>query len=228
MFVVLQARYCEDLGIAQDLIVWLYSCIGLTSLLARVPGSRFCDLISPQRVFGIFVTVSAVSSILLPLATNWIRLLCFAIVYGLADGLMAIGIILSCMQTLTQKQKAQGYGFFQLFICTALLCGPPIGGKLAVTLVTNEWIARCTLPRSIAHNCYIAQCANPCYDIACNVVGTIKRLYVCSNAHSNLRDEHRLQFIARKLRTVISGVDTRFIFIACNIAYSNARRGLRL
>ena len=171
LFVVLQARYCEDLGIAQDLIVWLYSCIGLTSLLARVPGSRLCDLISPQRVFVISVTVSAVSSILLPFATDWIRLLCFAIVYGLADGLMAIGVILSCMQTLTQKQKAQGYGFFQLFICTALLCGPPIGGKLAVTLVTNEWIARCTLPRSIAHDCYIAQCANPCYDIACNFVG---------------------------------------------------------
>jgi len=111
-------------------VVWLYSCIGLTSLVARLPGSKLCDVISPRRVYIIFVMFSAVSSMLLPLATNWIRLLCFAIVYGLADGLMAIGAILSCIQTLSPTQKAQGYGFYQLWICIAFLCGPPIGGKL--------------------------------------------------------------------------------------------------
>jgi len=125
------ARYCEELGVAKDLVVWLYSCIGLTSLVARLPGSKLCDVISPRRVYIIFVMFSAVSSMLLPLATNWIRLLCFAIVYGLADGLMAIGAILSCIQTLSPTQKAQGYGFYQLWICIAFLCGPPIGGLIA-------------------------------------------------------------------------------------------------
>jgi len=125
------ARYCEELGIAKDLVVWLYSCIGLSSLFARLLGSKLCDVISPQRVFIIFVVFSAVSSTLLPLATNWIRLLCFAIVYGVADGLMAIGGILTCIQTLSPKQKAQGFGFNQLLICTAFLCGPPIGGLVA-------------------------------------------------------------------------------------------------
>lgn len=100
----------------------------MTSLLARVLGSKLCDVICPPRVFLIFGTVGAVASMLLPLATNWTWLLCYCIVYGLADGLMAIGIILSALQTLTQKQKAQGFGFQQLCICTALLCGPPVGG----------------------------------------------------------------------------------------------------
>lgn len=126
---VFQARYCQEVGIAKDLTVWLYSCIGLLSLLARVPGAKLCDAIGSRRVYIIFVVVSASSSILLPFATDWIGVLCFAIFYGLADGLMAIGAILSCLQSLIQKQKAQGFGFFQLLTSIALLTGPPIGGK---------------------------------------------------------------------------------------------------
>ncbi|XP_078365743.1 monocarboxylate transporter 10-like isoform X2 [Oculina patagonica] len=125
------ARYCEDRGIAADIVTWFYSCIGLTSLLARVLGSKLCDVMGPPRVFLVFATVSAVASMLLPLATDWMWLLCYCIVYGLADGLMAIGVILSAFETLTQKQKAQGFGFQQLCICTALLCGPPVGGLVA-------------------------------------------------------------------------------------------------
>lgn len=125
------ARYCQEVGIAKDLTVWLYSCIGLLSLLARVPGAKLCDAIGSRRVYIIFVVVSASSSILLPFATDWIGVLCFAIFYGLADGLMAIGAILSCLQSLIQKQKAQGFGFFQLVTSIALLTGPPIGGLIA-------------------------------------------------------------------------------------------------
>jgi len=76
-----------------------------------------------------FATVDTVATMMLPLATNWMWLLCYCIVYGLTDGLMAIGNVLSIFQTLTQKQKAQGFGFHQLCISIALLCGPPIGGK---------------------------------------------------------------------------------------------------
>lgn len=97
--------------------------------MARILGSKLCDVMSPSRVFLIFATVDAVATMMLPLATNWMWLLCYCVVYGLADGLMAIGMILSCLQTLTKKQKAQGFGFQQLCICTALLCGPPVGGK---------------------------------------------------------------------------------------------------
>ncbi|XP_020603963.1 monocarboxylate transporter 10-like [Orbicella faveolata] len=126
---VLLARYCEDRGIAADLVTWLYSSIGLASLVARILGSKLCDVMSPPRVFLIFATVATVATMMLPLATNWMWLLCYCIAYGLADGLMTIGIILSGLQTLTQKQKAQGFGFQQLCISTAFLYGPPIGGK---------------------------------------------------------------------------------------------------
>ena len=85
-------------------------------------------------------TVSAVSTFLLPLATNWIAVLCFAISYGLADGLMAIGNVLSCLQTLTMEQKAQGFGFFQLLIGAGALCGPPLGGKLVPSLSHRVFI----------------------------------------------------------------------------------------
>ncbi|CAH3171610.1 unnamed protein product [Porites lobata] len=124
------AKYCEDLGIEEDRVVWLYMCIGLVSLLARLPGSKLCEVISPQRVFFMFAILSALSALVLPLATTLIRFICYASVYGLADGMMAIGGILSCFQALTPKQKAQGFGFYQFFICSAYLCGPPIGGKL--------------------------------------------------------------------------------------------------
>ena len=97
--------------------------------MARMLGSKLCDVMSPPRVFLMFATVGTVATMMLPLATNWIWLLCYCIVYGLADGLMAIGSILSILQILTQKQKAQGFGFQQLCISIAFLCGPPIGGK---------------------------------------------------------------------------------------------------
>ena len=97
--------------------------------MARILGSKLCDVISPPRVFLIIATVDTVATMLLPLATNWMWLLCYCIVNGLTDGLMAIANILSILQILTQKQKAQGFGFHQLCISTALLCGPPIGGE---------------------------------------------------------------------------------------------------
>ena len=115
-------------------------CIGLVSLLARLPGSKLCEVISPQRVFFMFAILSALSALVLPLATTLIRFICYASVYGLADGMMAIGGILSCFQALTPKQKAQGFGFYQFFICSAYLCGPPIGGKLPWELNYFQWI----------------------------------------------------------------------------------------
>lgn len=124
-------QYCEELGIAEDLAVWLYSSVGLASLFARVPGAKLCEVIGSHKVYLMSSTVSAVSTFLLPLATNWIAVLCFAISYGLADGLMAIGNVLSCLQTLTMEQKAQGFGFFQLLIGAGALCGPPLGGLVA-------------------------------------------------------------------------------------------------
>lgn len=126
---VSQARYCEEIGIRKDLAAWLYSSIGLASLFARVPGAKLCEVITSVRVYIIAVTTSAVSSTLLPLATNWIGILCFSLSYGVADGLLAIGFIISVIETLTTEQKAQGFGFSQLFIGIACLGGPPLGGK---------------------------------------------------------------------------------------------------
>ena len=116
--------------------------------MTRILGSKLCDVIGPSRVFLIFVTVDTVATMMLPLATNWMWLLCYCLVYGLTDGLMAIGVILSCLQTLTQKQKAQGFGFQQLCVCTALLCGPPIGGKPQAGIPKFQDVARLDLAKS--------------------------------------------------------------------------------
>ena len=97
--------------------------------MARILGSKLCDVMSPPKVFLVFATVDTVATMMLPLVTNWMWLLCYCIVYGLTDGLMAIANILSTLQILTQKQKAQGFGFQQLCISMAFLSGPPIGGK---------------------------------------------------------------------------------------------------
>ena len=107
--------------------------------MARILGSKLCDVMGPQRVFlASGATGAAAASVLLPLGTNWTWLLCFSIIYGLVDGMMAIASILSALQTLTQKQKAQGFGFFELCVSVAYLCGPPIGGKLRRKLVLTS------------------------------------------------------------------------------------------
>ena len=92
-------------------MAWLYSCIGITSLLTRILGSKLCDVIGSQSVVLAFGMCGAmVTSVLLPLAINWTWLLFFSISYGLVDGLITIGVNLSCLQVLTQKQRAQGFG----------------------------------------------------------------------------------------------------------------------
>ena len=110
-------------------MAWLYSCIGITSLLTRILGSKLCDVIGSQSVELAFGMCGAmVTSVLLPLAINWTWLLFFSISYGLVDGLITIGVNLSCLQVLTQKQRAQGFGFYQLCLTSAILFGAPIGG----------------------------------------------------------------------------------------------------
>ncbi|XP_022801746.1 monocarboxylate transporter 4-like [Stylophora pistillata] len=132
-------KFCESLGISEDSVSWLYSSIGAASLLARIPGSKLCDMFGPQRVFQVSAIMGGIGAMLFPLATNLVWLFCLSILHGLGDGLLAIGMILGALNILTIQQKAQGYGFFQLCISIALLCGPAIGGLIADK--TNDYHA---------------------------------------------------------------------------------------
>ena len=78
-------------------------------------------------MFGLILDGSCV--IILSLAKNYIYLVAFSILYGIADGLM-IGsfnyIILNCVEP---SKRASAFGVAGLFYGCTLAGGPPLAGK---------------------------------------------------------------------------------------------------
>ena len=78
-------------------------------------------------MFGLILDGSCV--IILSLAKNYIYLVVFSILYGIADGLV-IGsfnfIILNCVEP---SKRASAFGVGGLFYGSTLAGGPPLAGK---------------------------------------------------------------------------------------------------
>lgn len=133
-------KFSEDLNVSADAAAKLFIYIGITTFIGRMLSGILNNIscVNPIFVymFGLILDGSCV--IILSLAKNYIYLVVFSILYGIADGLV-IGsfnfIILNCVEP---SKRASAFGVAGLFYGCTLAGGPPLAGFIADRLNTYK------------------------------------------------------------------------------------------
>jgi MFS family permease len=78
--------YAVENGISRGLVSISYSCIGITSLVAKIGAGMFSDRIGIRPIFFLSFLLQSVSFIILSQSPNVIFLFIFSVLFGLAYG----------------------------------------------------------------------------------------------------------------------------------------------
>ena len=127
---VYQMRYSEDLGISADAASWLFFYYGLTSAVGRVLVGRVGDIkrFFIPTLFLIGLIIAGISTLILPLATSYTSLVVYMVVFGVANSCNVTNGNLLILASLSNRNKAQGFGMHHFVIAIAVALGPPLGG----------------------------------------------------------------------------------------------------
>ena len=125
-------RHSEDLGISADTASWLFFYNGLSSAVGRVLVGRVDDIIKKRffipTLFLIGLIMAGISTLILPLATSYTSLVMYMVVFGVADACIITNGNLLILASLSDRNRAQGFGMYHFVIAIALAFGPPLGG----------------------------------------------------------------------------------------------------
>ena len=123
-------RYSEDLGISADAASWLFFYYGLTSAVGRVLVGRVGDIKRSfiPTLFLIGLIMAGISTLMLPLATSYTSLVVYMVVFGVANSCNVTNGNLLILASLSNRNKAQGFGMHHFVIAIAVALGPPLGG----------------------------------------------------------------------------------------------------
>ncbi|XP_067025887.1 monocarboxylate transporter 3-like isoform X1 [Acropora muricata] len=133
-------KFSEELSVSADAAAQLFIYIGITTFIGRMLSGILNNIscVNPIFVymFGLILDGSCV--IILSLAKNYIYLVAFSILYGIADGLV-IGsfnfIILNCVEP---SKRASAFGVGGLFYGSTLAGGSPLAGFMTDRLHTYK------------------------------------------------------------------------------------------
>ncbi|KAL9954132.1 hypothetical protein ACROYT_G041630 [Oculina patagonica] len=108
-------KHCDDLGIPDDKSSTLYLFIGIFASLGRLGAGFLCNMkcTNSLRLFQAAVFVMGASTMLLTLAKTYAKLVVYAIIFSMADGMMITTFIIICMhmETLEESKRASVVGF---------------------------------------------------------------------------------------------------------------------
>ena len=137
--VLLQGRYCQEIGIDANYVAQMFFFNGLASTISRAVTGRLCDIRRdcPVWIMRVTVFVSGTMVILMTLWSSFKQLLACFVVYGMMDGAFASSMNILVLSTLSATQKSQGIGFLHFCISIMLVAGPPFGGRLYFELVAS-------------------------------------------------------------------------------------------
>ena len=81
-------RYCEDIGITADAASRLFIYYGLASCVGRLITGRLCDFekVNTLYVYQAAELVVGIGTFLVTLATSYLHMVIFIVIYGLCDG----------------------------------------------------------------------------------------------------------------------------------------------
>ena len=123
-------RHSEDLGISADTASWLFFYNGLSSAVGRVLVGIVDDIkhFFVPMLFLSGLVMAGISTLMLPLATSYTSLVVYMVVFGVAESCIGTNINLLILSSLSDRNKAQGFGMFHFVVAFGVALGPPLGG----------------------------------------------------------------------------------------------------
>ncbi|XP_041080700.1 monocarboxylate transporter 2-like isoform X2 [Polyodon spathula] len=132
--IVFLAPYAKHLGIDEYSAAFLLSILAIVDMIAR-PGTGLIantKWIRPriQYFFSFSVAFNGVCHLLCPLATGYSGLVVYAVIFGLAFGMVCALLFETLMDLVGAQRFSSAVGLVTIIECCPVLLGPPLGGAL--------------------------------------------------------------------------------------------------
>nr|XP_058963165.1 uncharacterized protein LOC131790004 [Pocillopora verrucosa] len=132
-------NYCLELGISADSASRFFIPFGLLSSVARVVTGRICDVIwvNTTYIYQFGALLDGFAVVVLPVIRNYTGIQVFAVIYGIADGVLISTMNSLLMFSVDEKRRAAALGLGNSLLSLAIASGPPFAvwvGSLAIGL----------------------------------------------------------------------------------------------
>lgn len=135
------AKYSEELNISPHQASFFYMFLGISSGTSAFLIGRLCDVkwINIRYVNQLGILVSGISTLLLPLAKNYLSVAFYAVVFGFSDGAFITTQNVILLNIVGPKRRAAAFGFGCMLCSLALAAGPPLTGFIADQLASYKF-----------------------------------------------------------------------------------------
>ena len=125
-----QVRYCQDIGITSDAASQLFIYYGLASCVGRLVTGRLCDFekVNTFYVYQAAELVVGTGTLLVTLATSYLHMIIFIVIYGLCDGIFITSLNVLLLTTVSPERTPAAIGWEMQISSLFLASGPPIAG----------------------------------------------------------------------------------------------------
>ena len=125
-------RYCEDIDITADAASRLFIYYGLASCIGRLITGRLCDFekVNTLYVYQAAELVVGTGTFLVTLATSYLHMVIFIVIYGLCDGAFITALNVLLLNSVSPEKVPVAIGWEMQISSFFLASGPPIAGTL--------------------------------------------------------------------------------------------------
>ncbi|XP_022782980.1 monocarboxylate transporter 12-like isoform X3 [Stylophora pistillata] len=125
-------NYCLELGISADSASRFFIPFGLSSSVARVVTGRICDAtwVNTIYIYQFGALLDGFAIVVLPVIRNYAGIQVFAVIYGIADGVLISTMNSLLMFSVHEKRRAAALGVGNSLLSLAMASGPPFAGFL--------------------------------------------------------------------------------------------------
>ena len=130
-----QVNYCLELDISADSASRFFIPFGLLSSVARVVTGRICDVIwvNTTYIYQFGALLDGFAIVVLPVIRNYTGIQVFAVIYGIADGVLISTMNSLLMFSVDEKRRAAALGLGNSLLSLAIASGPPFAGLSVVS-----------------------------------------------------------------------------------------------
>ena len=131
MFVNSQVAYCADIGISADAASRLFVYFGLASCAGRLVSGRLCDFqrVNTFYVYQVAELVAGTSILLVTMATSYIHMIIFAVIYGFCDGVFITTLNVLLITCVSPPKVPVAIGWEMQISSFFLASGAPVAGE---------------------------------------------------------------------------------------------------